>query len=275
MASFKENLQRNNNNFIVTTNLYSMLSKLNVHIDTIQPKIFFGFISNLSQKDMKITVINDYGSILTFIKIVPQKDKKYVPKHTCFCVPKEFCSYYHYESGTIIENDIFELFKLEPEIINSFVKFKILDEEIDLSNYDESDYENIKCFIDDEEIEPKISSLNSDQLNNVIAYYLKREVFDYVHCFMKQVIEYEPAVDYDYMNQIIDDNIEEDIDDITIKICEYLRLTQCGSKLIDFIGIHQDPKEKTKVKFKKAQEVNIHIATFISQVLMDWIFGNN
>lgn len=275
MDTFAQNLNREGDHFMMIKPLFNILSTLNIHIDCIQPIINFGFISNLTQQDMILTVINDYGSILTFIKIVPQKDKKHVPKHTCFCIPKHYCSYYHYESGRIINDNIFEWVKLDPEFISSIVTFKYSGTEINISDIDPSEYSEISCYVGDDEIEPKISSLQIPEINNYLAYYIKRKQLDHVHCFMNQQEEYEQELDYEHLTEIIESNAESDVDEIALEICNYINTTQSGMNLIDFIGVYDDKSVKIKGESKKPQTINIHIATYISQNLINWIFKRN
>lgn len=269
-----QNLNINMNAFLMSSQLFKMFITLNCHVNTISPTLNFGFIGDISQDDMKLVTINDHGSLFLFIKTVPQKSKQYILKHTCYCIPKRFCDYLHYESGEIIGDNIFELYKVAPQFVNERIVFTHGNEIVDLGTIDKEEYDNIKCYIDDVEIEPRISNIMDEQLTTILGYYIRRENIEYVHCFMKEQDEYESDVDYDYLSNILDECIEDDLelDDIILKLGEYLLSTSGGTKLSNYVGIYVNSKQKTKEKFPKAQEINIHVATYFSQVLMPWFF---
>lgn len=265
----------NMNAFLMTSNLFNLFISMNCHIETIAPVLNFGFIGTGKENDMRLITINDYGSLFLFIKTVPQKTKQHILKHTCYCIAKRFCSYVHYESGNVIEDNIFELYKLEPDYVNEKIKFTYGDEEVNIENVGKDEYDNIKCYINNVEVEPRISSIIDQDLNVILGYYIKRENIEYVHCFMNEQEDYEKDVDYDALSDIIETGIEEEleIDEITLSLGQYLIGTKGGSDLSNYIGIYSNRNEKTKLKFPKPQDVSIHVATYFSQVLAPWIFN--
>lgn len=276
-----ENLNIDPEMNLFVNDIFKILCSMNENIDTVAPRINFVYISDLRSEDMKMVTIMDHTSILQFIKVVPQKTDESILQHVCYCIAKRFCSFLDYASGSIIEDNIFELYRVNKEYVNSKFAFMLDEEIVDLDDLES--YENVTAYhISTETIveENKISNIEEPDISTVLGYYIRHENLQYVHCFKKQNVSFDKAIDSDMIKSIYqDDEGDEEMSDreyiekIALDISRYLiENVQQGIELKEMIGLIAR-SEKIKADQLKPQEVNIKVATFISQVLRAVIFN--
>lgn len=288
--------------------LYKKILSYDQVFNTIQPIINFGFFNDISTSEMYYITITDNSGILYFIKSIPQKTQN--PKsttktirHVGYVIAKKFCNYYHYDTGKVINDNIFELYNLEPDFIKENVIFAYDDEEVDPSNK-EIDINKIKCYYNydsDEliEMEPKISELNKKDISMYVGYYINSENIKYVHVFSKELSEYyirnendtiSGLPDYNILQDALDDYysqyedlFENEDEDINNTILEFL-----DSSTENFIELlkNQDTldvginlllsnisNDMSKKSTLNSQEISINISIYFSQVLLPLILG--
>jgi len=281
MSVILENLNINHEMNLFISDVVRILCSLNQGIETIPPTINFVYIGDLSTDDMKMVTIMDNSSILQFVKIVPQKTNETILLHVCYCIAKRFCSFLDYETGSIIDDSIFELYKVNKDYVLSKFYFGIDDTAVDLDELDS--YEGVNTYYVSTGAlleENKISNIIDDDISTKVGYYIRSESLQYVHCFKKQNVAFDKEVDNDAIESIYkeyetDEELtnREYIENISVEIVNYLiNNVKQGVELKELIGFI-GKSEKIKAEPLKPQEVNIKVATFVSQVLRSLIFN--
>lgn len=275
-----ENLNIDPEMNLFMNDIVRILCSLNENINTVPPRINFVYISDLKSEDMKMVTIMDHTSILQFIKVVPQKTDESILQHVCYCIAKRFCSFLEYSTGAIIEDSIFELYRVNKEYVKSKFYFIFNEEIVDLDDLDS--YKDVTAYhVHNEKIveDNKISNIEDD-ISTVVGYYIRHENLQYVHCFKKQNMSFDKSIDSDMIKSIYqeyetDDELtdRENIENIAVEIVRYLiEHVKQGIELKEIIGLIAR-SEKIKADQLKPQEVNIKVATFVSQVLRAAIFN--
>lgn len=235
----------------------------------VAPLLSYIFVESVTSKDMRMPVISDYPGIVLFAKSVAQKSPPHKIKRGFYSIGLVFCSYLHYESGTVLDNSIFDLWLLDREYVESYVFFAIGNDIVDLSTVDKDQLLNVTCFTNDEDqimIEPTISEfikLASKDAYLILGYYIKNSSYDYVHCFLVQTFEYKNKPNF---YGIIDKFKRANVSALDLNEEDKFEIIK---DIIKCKGIDLPGQISA---CKTSQAINIEIAQFMCECLTEFFF---
>jgi hypothetical protein len=253
--------------------IFAAMCYRNMAVQTEPPVINLGFTGDPSNPGNQLITVMDTSTMYQFIKVVPQKTKANIPLHTVYAVPKRWCDFIVYGTGNTISDSVLELVLELPDYTMETFVF----EDEDGNAVDPRTYTGNVLVFDavsgDLIVDNRISNVVNATIGTMVAYYIRPENTNYVHCIMKQKTDDEESriIDPHRINAMMMEYQENDeVTDETINaVVDYIFRTAPGTALLRKIEHRGNRDKSTSLK---PQIININIARFMSQVLRPWIF---